>query len=302
MKIALVQPRYPHGKAQIYLPGGLMNLGSRLMHAGLEVDLFDRNLDPLPDHHKYDVVGFSVLGPPYIPSAIAETRKLRARGFTGRVLVGGEGVARLEQSDFGCWFGTSCTRIANDSDLARELGPNVPSMYETSMRAMLEKLPIKRQRLYLTREFGLFMSQGCKFNCLFCAATKRSPEMYRSLASLEDEMRYVCEMISGAGQKQLECYLSNLDCFQNVHHLEPRLQAIARIAVEHGLAVSIRALATSRCTTEACAKDPDLPRRLRSYGLRIVGFGADGADDEVWKRENKRHNNIGELRLAVRTM
>ena len=303
MKIALVQPRYPHGKSQIYLPGGLLNLGSRLMQVGFEVDLFDLNLDLLLDHRRYDIVGFSVLGPPYIPGVIREITKLKAGGFEGKVLVGGEGVARLVQSDFDGWFGKNCVRIANDNELARVLGrTDIPTMYETSMRAMLERLPLARQKQYLAREFGLFMSQGCKFNCKFCAAKKATAEMYRSQAALEDEVICVCKVIAVAGGKRLECYISNLDCFQNVHDLELRLATIARIAGEHKLLVHIRALATSRCTVEACRKDARLAQRLRNYGLRIVGFGADGADEEVWQRENKHHNNLGELREAVQTM
>src|SRR3989344_2979516 len=98
MKIALVQPRYPHGKAQIYLPGGLMNLGSRLLTAGLEVELFDMNLAHSPLYpESFDVIGFSVLGPPYIPAVISAVRRLRAYTYTGKlkIIVGGEGVARL---------------------------------------------------------------------------------------------------------------------------------------------------------------------------------------------------------------
>ena len=291
-----------------------MNLGSRLLHAGLEVDLRDCNLDPLPDHTKYDVIGYSVLGPPYIPGVTAEIRELRARGFTGKVLVGGEGVARLAQSDFDTWFGTGCTRIRNISqdeykqpvyDLEEALGlepGTVPSMFETSMVAMLRQLSEERQKLYLTREFCLFLSQGCKFNCDFCIASKNTPETYRSHAALLDELEYVCARLAQWEHPALTCYISNLDAFQNPPKLEERLRRVEEVASRHGVTPNLRALATSRCTVEACRKDRNLPKRLRSYGLSIVAFGADGADKEAWKREHKAHNTLPELQEAFVSM
>ena len=300
MKIALVQPRYPHGKSQIYLPGGVMNLGGRLIDAGLDVRLVDRNLDPLPDPKDYDVIGYSVLGPPYIPGAITEMRQLRAMGFAGKLLVGGEGVARLDPSDFERWFGgLGCTEVTDDKVLCENLGlRSILPAYATSMRLAIQTLPEERQRLYLTREFCLYLSQGCKFNCDFCIALKNTPETYHGDGPLGDELSYICERLQLWGHNTLSCYISNLDAFQTPKLLEKRLELVSQVAASYRLVPKLRALATSRCTVQACREDLTLAKRLRSYGLEIVAFGADGADREAWKREHKAHNTLPELQEA----
>ena len=82
-KIVLFQPRYPHGKSQCYLPGGLMNLGSRLLQAGCQVFFFDLNFTDFKSAEvgrallRADYIGFSVLGHPYIPEVRANIAYLR---------------------------------------------------------------------------------------------------------------------------------------------------------------------------------------------------------------------------------
>ena len=311
MKITLFQPRYPYGKSQVYLPGGLMNLGSRLLAAGVEVSFFDLNLTPLGDPEvtkalqDSDFVGFSVLGPPYVPQVLKHIQELRQSGFLLPILIGGEGISRVQAEDFSQWFQGlgEILQVRNDSDLIRVLKlPRVNSMFETSMVPMIRLLEEDTRRQYLTKEFSLFISNGCMFNCNFCAAAKARREEYRTCSSLTDEVEYVCGYIASVGHHTLTAYLTNLDAFQNVEQLEERLTLIARIAQKHGVKVVLRVLATSRCTTKACAKDPQLAGRLHHLGLHVVGFGADGADEKTWREQNKNHNTRSELEFAATAM
>ena len=322
--ITLFQPKYPHGRSQCYLPGGLMNLGSRLLQAGVEVSFFDLNFTKLESKEVSSAladssfIGFSVLGHPYIPAVLENIRTLRTRGFGQTVLVGGEGVARLQLKDFLSWFvGRGLGNVAQiknikqdpnqgiteDADLLRELGiPRLDSQFATSMTPMLQRLPEPMRRRYLTSEFSLFISNGCKFSCEFCAAAKGRKEQYRTIALLRDEVEYICAYLQSITHPRLEVYLSTLDAFQNPQELEERLEVVTAAARKHSIAPHVRCLATSRCTVEAVRADPKLPKRLHSYGLRIVAFGADGADEATWKREKKTHNTLPEINEAVAVM
>jgi len=322
MKTVLFQPRYPHGKSQVYLPGGLMNLGSRLIRAGIEVSFFDLNLTVLDsvevctDLVQSDIIGFSVLGHPYIPIVIENIKMFRARGFSQRVLVGGEGVVRLQTVDFLRWFGVlgDVVQIKNikaepnhgiveDADLRHALGiSELASQFETSMTPMLKRLPEPTRRAYLTSEFSLFLSNGCKFPCEFCSADKNRTEQYRTIDSVRDEIEYICWYFKSIEHTELRIYLSNLDAFQNPKQLEPRLKAIADVCRMYHITPHVRCLATSRCTFQAVDTDRGLPKRLHSFGLRVVAFGADGADEETWKREGKLHNKLSEINDVVLMM
>ena len=312
MHMTLFQPRYPHGRIQTYMSGSLMNLGSRLLSCGVDVSFADLNhttLDSSGTQEKVrrsDHVGFTVLGPPYIPTIARNIATLRDSGFAKPILLGGEGVTRLRSSDFSAWFDyPDVQQHRTDEDVVDALGlsaRSLPSMFDTSMRPMLERLSEEERRRYLTSEFSLFISYGCKFNCRFCAAAKAMRERYRDLAGLEDEVEYICHYLDSIGHPVLRVYLSSLDIFQTAENLDQYLATVSRICRKYRLQLDARGLATSRCTVEACRADPELPRRLAGYGLTMVSFGADGADEETWARENKKHNTVSELVEAVRFM
>jgi hypothetical protein len=312
MRILLVQPCYPHGHKQTYLPGGLLNLGSRLRAVGMQVDLVDYNQcdqtnpEVVRLYEQADVVGLSVLGAPYIPSVINHVWLMGHRyGFRHKILIGGEGVNRIRKRDFQAWFAglnPNLHLIQSDNDLETQLGLKIgslPSMYDTSMVPMLADLSDSQLRKYLSREFALFLSQGCKFNCNFCAAAKARAETYRSLETLKEEVAFVCKKLAGFGATHLQCYLTNLDLLQTPALLDASLALAAETARENGIEPSFRGLATSRCTVQAVRSDPTLLSRLKKNGLHTIGFGADGASQETWERENKHHNSVWELVSSV---
>lgn len=308
MKIVLLQPHYPHGKSQTYLPGGLMNLGSRLLQAGVEVSFFDLNFTALGSEEVLQAltgsnfIGFSVLGPPYIPEVILNISELRTRGFSQPVLVGGEGVARIRSGDFKRWFWGlgEVVHARGDAEIKKALFLTMlSSQFVTSMTPMLTFLSEAERRRYLTTEFALFLSNGCVFNCDFYAALKDSKETYRTIPALQNELLYICAYLQRIEHRELRMYLTNLDAFQTVGELEKRLAVIAGTTEKFGITPYIRFLATSKCAFLACRKDTELPARLYQYGVRIIAFGADGADEETWVRENKTHNNLSEIEEAT---
>ncbi len=303
-RMLLVQPAYPYGKAQVYLPGSLLNLGSRLMAAGIEPEIADLNLDPTPDWDKYDALGFNILGAPYIPEVMHVVQAIRANGCRKPVLIGGQGIVRVRPDHFARWFGglDKVYQATDDRKIEEVLGLTaraLPDAFETSMRPMMEKLSASHLKQYLTREFSLFISQGCSFSCDFCQADKGRPETYRTRESLADELRFICEFLASIGHPELRVYLSNLDGLQTPKKFEDRLALMHTTAQDHGLRVSSRCLATSKMTAKHAREDAELLRRLRGYGLRTIALGADGADEATWRKLNKRHNKMSDLMESI---
>lgn len=306
-KIVLFQPPYPHGGCQTYLSGGLMNLGSRLLRVGNEVTFFDLNHVEFDDAavqialQASDAIGFTVLGTPYIPIVCDLITRIRRQGYVQKILLGGEGIARRTSEQF-----TAATRhlgdvhqIKDDDGLRSALGGvlcgRLPSMEETSMVPMLERLTDDERRRYLTTEFCLYLSQGCGFNCTFCEAAKDRKEMYRLSQPFREEIEYIASYLASIGHRMVSVYLSNLDSFQTTSRLEHCVREAHVICARHGVTFEARCLSTIKSCATAARRDPMLLQRLRGYGLRTIAFGADGADEEVWKRENKRHNTLHEL-------
>ena len=80
------------------------------------------------------------------------------------------------------------------------------------------------------------------------------------------------------------------------------LRLVSKTCHQYGITPSLRCLSTSRCAFKACREDPDLPMRLKFLGLKVIGFGADGADEETWARQNKQHNSLSELQEVSQKM
>lgn len=285
-----------------------MNLGARLLKFGAEVKFLDMNLvttDDLAHEAKWaNIVGFTVLGAPYIPQVmeyIKVIQALRDQGVNVRAVVGGEGASRLKRSDFENWLGDFVDGVmpaTKRGDFPLFPG-TIPSMFETSMGPMLETLNETQQELYLGREFCLFLSQGCKFNCAFCVAAKARPEAYRDMDALKDELETICRIKQKLGHRKIEVYLSNLDGLQSPKRLEESLSIFAQTARAYKLEPFARCLATSRCSKEATDADPELLERLRDYGLHTIAIGADGASKETWARQRKTHNNESDLLVVI---
>ena len=303
MSFLLIQPAEPHRGGQVYLPGGLLNLAGRLIAADQKVTVIDLNLDRLERYTKVllesSIVCITVLGKPYIPGTIDLIRQIRATGFEGQILIGGQAVECMLPARFNGFFGSEVTRVCSDEQLNEVLNLDLPNRYKAGMELALAQLHPQRRRRYLTNEFGLWLSNGCSQDCSYCDALNGVPEKYRHLEALKQEVRYVCDELCQFGHDRLEMYLSNLDGFQPPKRLEAAMQAIHKIASAHGLEVRVRCLSTVAFFNKAIRKDGQLLERLRGYGLRIVAFGADGADPRVWARENKRHNTLKGLHTAL---
>ncbi|MDR0860332.1 MAG: hypothetical protein LBO09_05150 [Candidatus Peribacteria bacterium] len=66
-------------------------------------------------------------------------------------------------------------------------------MEEVDMTVAYSHISDEQMKHYLTKEFSIYLSQGCKYNCQFCQACKNTKERYRDLSLLEKELVFLGE-------------------------------------------------------------------------------------------------------------
>lgn len=303
-KIVMLDLMYPYGKQKVYLNGSLITVAAQLIAMGHQVQIVDLNIDNLTDKpirdkfRSADLIGVSIIGSPYIPSAIEFAREMKKLA-PATVLVGGQVIENLSQPQFDALFsGTNAVWTANDRDLAKALGckaEEIPNAYNVSLVPVFETMGPERMAVYLRREMTLVLAQGCVFNCAFCAARKNQAEVHRGLESFATDLHFLAKSAKNAGLEQIEFYASSLDFFQNPMTVAEHLKILATVQEEEKISIRVRCLACMGSFLRASEAIPDFGQLLKSAGLWCVGFGVDGTDSAVWKAENKRHNKIHDV-------
>jgi len=178
-KILLVQPRHNYAPAfsekklgHIYMPTSLLTVAAIFNDAGITTQIVDENISKTDFDH--NIVGINLLGAPYIPIAIEIEKKLTKKyGNDFRLLLGGQVVSGLSKTDFSSLFSKQSLngneyRIINEVFGVSE--NRIPFMENVSLIKIYEQLGDEVLKLYLSTEFGFYLSQGCKHSCSFCAA------------------------------------------------------------------------------------------------------------------------------------
>jgi len=160
-------------------------------------------------------------------------------------------------------------------------------------------------------ESSLYVSQGCKFACDFCAAarTTRDPstgelkkvtESYRSPGVIKEDLDYLVRRAEGFGIGGLEFYMSNLDVFQTPRELSKFAEAIKEVRGEHPrFKLGLRGLATVDSFLKA--RKTGVIEEMAEAGFHTVGFGVDGWGKEVWRKVKKGHNSEERCLEAIRS-
>ncbi|MES2409702.1 MAG: radical SAM protein [Patescibacteria group bacterium] len=295
-KIVLLQPAYPYGKSQVYMGGALISVGSQLLALGFEVTMFDLNMTDIQTImsvlQNADYVGVTVIGSPYIPGTIEIAKQLAMLDIP--VLIGGQVIAKLGQREFITLFaGTNAVQIKNQVDLAEMLAvdpASIPDAFSISLIPMWERMGDEMLHKYLKNEMTLVFSQGCHFQCAFCAAEKKQRERFKGSEHLCHDLEYLVGKAKEFGLKKLEFYTTSLDFFQNVAEVQERLQIIASVQETSGIQIKIRCLSCMVSFMKASKEIQDFEVLLRQAGLWCVGFGIDGLDSLVWLSQKKRQN------------
>jgi len=322
-KISFIQPRHTYapkeGLGHVYKPDSVLIPAARIMEAGGEVSAIqDLNLHPLEPARHANVIGVNLLGAPYIPEVEKQIGKMVAPD--ARLVLGGQVVSGLTESQRKKLFGPRFINGNDDTTLAATLGiktKDLPSIYATSVVPAYEMIPDAEMKQYLSHEFSFFLSQGCRYNCSFCAVTQRTKEdpatekitaakeIYRRPDILEKDLGYLIEKAKKLDVAKLDIYLSNLDVFQTPQKLAEFAEIVNRLKNLHpGFALNMRGLSTVTSFLDAHRnkKYPDAIRKMKEAGLHTIGFGIDGGTPEIWKSIQKGHNTGDKCLRAIQVM
>lgn len=317
-RILLIQPVYPYGKKQVYLGSSLLVTAARLIEVGFEVELIDFNLPHKKlSNTEFDYFGITVTGAPYIPSVVDFINKFTLQELlsagrqllsgsvrsTPKILVGGQPISHLDKDMFQNLFGAETIQIKNDADLAEALGierSKLISPYEVSLKKALKLIPDEEMKVYLKNEMTLFISQGCHFQCAFCAAAKGMREQFRSIDAFKTDLEYLVQKAKSFGYQRLEFYATNLDFFQNPKKMLEYLKVVHTIQEEYGIIIRIRCLACMISFLKAHHETPELRLQCEQGGLWSIGFGVDGTDPNVWKAQKKTQNHLEDVGVCLR--
>ncbi|PIZ44261.1 hypothetical protein COY32_06770 [candidate division WWE3 bacterium CG_4_10_14_0_2_um_filter_41_14] len=320
--VDLIQPRHNYANppevekyGHIYLPTSLHTAGARLAHAGVDVRVQDENLRPLEINSSN--VGVNLLGAPYIPEVIKLQKRIQATTRDDlQFILGGQvmnGISRAQQAQL---FGPKSVNGNHDTELAQVFGlsPNaLPKPESTSLIPVYEQISDEDMQEYLSREFSLYVSQGCKFACDFCAAVRtfrepatgqitRAKEVYRDLEILEKDLGYLIQRAIGLGLNKLDIYMSNLDVFQSPDQLLDFARVCKGLKQQYpNFQLNLRGLATVDSFLRAKDTKRESIEELAEAGFHTVGFGVDGMTPQVWKAVKKGHNTEEKCIEAIRS-
>jgi len=316
MKIDLIQPRHNYasdtGLGQIYMPTSLLTVGARLLGQGLEVEFHDENIRQANITSEY--VGINLLGAPYIPEAIKLQDKINKEFGNKTYFIGGQVISGLTEQQFNKLFGDKTFNGNEDKNLTSILGIKELQISErTSLIPAYEILEDKDMCEYLSKEFSLYVSQGCKFACDFCGAarTTKNPltgenikvkEAYRDVEIIGKDLDYLVTKSKNFGLNELNLYMSNLDVFQTPLQLNKFAQAVKIVRNNHpGFDINLRGLATVTSFIETRNKSYKVIENLIEAGFNTVGFGIDGWSREEWVALHKGHNTKEKCLEAIKS-
>jgi hypothetical protein len=320
--IDLIQPRNSYAEpieinkhGQVYLPTSLLTAGARLIQSGVEVIVQDGNLGPIDVESRN--IGINLLGAPYVPEIIRLQQKIQA-GVSGdlQFILGGQVMNGFSEGQQSALFGPNSVNGNNDTQLAEALAIPahlLPKPEATSLIPIYEQISDEDMREYLSREFSLYVSQGCKFACDFCAAVRtfRNPvtgtitkarEVYRDLEVLEIDLEYLIKKAISLGLSKLDIYMSNLDVYQSPDQLLDFARICKGLKTRYPqFELNLRGLATVDSFLRARKKKKEAIVELAEAGFKSVGFGIDGVTPEVWNAIKKGHNTEEKCLEAIRS-
>ena len=305
-RIAMIEMKYPYGKSQIYMGGSSVSTMARFLQMGYQVDHINLNTEQLDDPlirdkiENADFYAVSVIGAPYIPNVISLARDLSKNQKP--FLVGGQVIERLTAEQFQTLFtGTSAKQVVSNLDIALAL--NIPvneigDAYSISYIPALQNFGDVKLKAYLSNEMALVLSQGCHFQCAFCAASKAQREKFKVMNCFSEDLRFLARKAKDFNISEVQFYATSLDFFQNPKIVASYLEEVASIQEETGVKFKIRCLCcvSSFLNASKVLGESYLKLLIERSGLWCLGFGVDGADPEVWKAQKKRQNNLNEIK------
>jgi hypothetical protein len=303
----------PRGK--VYMNGSVVGISAVLAAMGHNIAILDFNLDQWDDERTQallgvgspswppDLLGISVIGSPYLPSAIEMTKRLNAICPGVPVVIGGKVIEKLERYQFKTLFaGTNAVQYREPADLAAVLGVDetvVPSPFEVPFTPVWDQMPNQDLRAYLSTEATLVNAQGCGFQCKGCAADKNQRQVWMPEGLFRHNLLYLANKAKKFKLSELSFYMSDLDAAQNWQKFHMQLEVIADVRRQTGVNIRVRCLSSTKTFVIAARNIPNLGQLLKDANMEFIGFGIDGTKLN-WKEIGKPQNDEEEVVEAFR--
>jgi hypothetical protein len=313
MKLGLIQPMHVHGNkpgdSHVYMPSSLTVVATQAIMAGVEnVSITDQNLHELNQESYGTVTGINVVGPPYVEPVREIRKNIDVILSKSHPLLLGGGISGLTEEQFLKLFGQSSINGNDVGAFAQSIGveyQDIPPRENISLQPAYELISNEDMKKYLSTEFCLYLSQGCKYACSFCAAErtrggKAVKEDYRKMEFVDTDLEYLIQRAQKLQVNSFEIYLSNLDLFQNPDLLHEFAKVVLSFKQKYpSFTIKLRGLSTETSFLHCHEKSPQVIQDLAEAGLWSISFGVDGGTPAVWKSLKKGHNNPDKSLKAI---
>lgn len=300
MSITLIQPRHNYAPTEglwhVHLSAPLPSVKARLQIAGIrDIQLLDANITTPDYEHLSWIVGFNLVGAPYIPEVLNIIERIPR---DVEILLWGQIIGSLSNHEFMRIFHTKGRTNIHNGNNPETLGSivevrsqDIPSIKCIDMTSVYADIDDEHMKLYLEREFSVYVSQGCKYNCNFCQAAKGRPEIYRELSGFENELTHLVSRAKNFWFNKLSFYMSNLDILQTPEEFTKFLDVIDRIRRNNSwFKIRFRWLCGIESFMNCYFHHHEMLVRAKNLWLQSIGYGIDGATPEVWKSIWKSQN------------
>lgn len=292
-KITFIQPRHNYAEKEwewhIYLSSPLLSVKSRLLKVlwdKIGIKYIDANFEE-PDYSELKwTVWINLVWAPYIPVVLDLIKQIWK---DVNIVLWWQIIWSLSDKEFEKIFNNGRNNIINwnktdNLEKIFNLEKNsIPNVEDINLIDSYEEISDDHMKKYLDREFSLYLSQWCKYNCSFCQAEKKKPEKYRDLSLLKDELIYLWKRAEELGLNKLEFYLSNLDILQTPKEFEDFLNVISEIKNEIWIDLSFRWLCWVESFLNVYYNNENILIKAKNLGLSSIWFWIDWTTPEVWK-------------------
>ncbi len=300
-EITFISPKHSYAEKewlwQIYLSPAVLSMKARLADAlgeETKIKYIDENMSDVDYKNLKWIVWISLLWSPYIPVALDMIKKI-PEDVT--ILLWWQIISCLSVEEFQKIFCKYRKNVFNWNDVKNleEIFSlkegSIPNLENADLTKAYQDIPDNQMKEYLKREFCLYLSQWCKYNCSFCQAVKGTNEKYRDLSLLEKDLNYLWNKAKKFGLKKIEFYLSNLDLLQTPDMFENFLDSIEKTKNNcPWIDFKFRALCWIESFLKLYNEKKSVLERAKKLWLSSLWYGVDWATAEVWKSIWKSHN------------
>lgn len=254
------------------------------------------------------IIFATLIWEPYIPWFLDKAYDRILQGK--KVCVWGPGVYHFSQEErrticLSKGLDHSIPRYFEEDKITNILWTNYkqPIKEQLSNSLILNQIPDNLRIKYLSNEICMYLSDGCKYACDFCAVENRTRkwqskviEKYRDFNKFSYELDFYANKAKSLGLEKLQVYFSSLDIFQTPSKIIETWIIINKISQKYNIKIYRRLLPTFE-SVEIFIKNYGIEqlKQLHDYWLVALWPWVDSMWVDNWKKLKKGHNTIERL-------